>query len=191
MKDRSDDQSHHERTLLPWSYISLWLEQEIAQWVHHEGSIRRPIAPWANAPTMELHLALTGTRNSSMGPPWRIDPTTNRTMSERCYDGATSRCSLQWVRVRVRACCGVATTHLGPGHVVVPAVERAAQLHGQSLLVVLWLVFRHSKQHRRSVGGCRRQHKHHSTHSVRKTICDDAQENQSDVAISETSIKAH
>ena len=23
MKDRSDDSSHHERTLLPWSYISL------------------------------------------------------------------------------------------------------------------------------------------------------------------------
>ena len=23
MKDRSDDPSHHERTLLPWSYISL------------------------------------------------------------------------------------------------------------------------------------------------------------------------
>ena len=23
MKDRSDDQSHHERTLLPWSYVSL------------------------------------------------------------------------------------------------------------------------------------------------------------------------
>ena len=22
-----------------------WLEREIAQWVHHEGSIRRPIAP--------------------------------------------------------------------------------------------------------------------------------------------------
>ena len=63
MKDRSDDPSHHERTLLPRSYISLplvmktrkspsqvqgmdsvgiiatpvvehWLEQEIAQWVH-------------------------------------------------------------------------------------------------------------------------------------------------------------
>ena len=27
--------------------------------------------------------ALAGTRNSSMGPPWRIDPTTRRTMSER------------------------------------------------------------------------------------------------------------
>ena len=31
---------------------------EIAKWVHHEGSIRRPIAPWANTLTMELHLIL-------------------------------------------------------------------------------------------------------------------------------------
>ena len=30
--------------------VEHWLEREIAQWVHpHEGSIRRPIAPWANA----------------------------------------------------------------------------------------------------------------------------------------------
>ena len=35
--------------------------------------------------------ALAGTRNSSMGPPWRIDPTTHRVMSERSYHGATSR----------------------------------------------------------------------------------------------------
>ena len=28
--------------------VEHWLEREIAQWVH-EGSIRRPIAPWANA----------------------------------------------------------------------------------------------------------------------------------------------
>ena len=35
--------------------------------------------------------ALTGTKNSSMGPPWRIDPTTYRTMSERSYHGATFR----------------------------------------------------------------------------------------------------
>ena len=35
--------------------------------------------------------ALAGTRNSSVGPPWRIDPTTHRTMSERSYHGATSR----------------------------------------------------------------------------------------------------
>ena len=32
-----------------------WLEREIAP--PHEGSIRRPIAPWANALTTELHLA--------------------------------------------------------------------------------------------------------------------------------------
>ena len=36
---------------------SCWMEREIAQWVHHEGSIRRPITPWANALTTELHLA--------------------------------------------------------------------------------------------------------------------------------------
>ena len=33
------------------------LEREIAQCVHHEGSIQRPITPWANALTTELHLA--------------------------------------------------------------------------------------------------------------------------------------
>ena len=33
--------------------VEHWLEREIA----HEGSIRRPIAPWANALTTELHLA--------------------------------------------------------------------------------------------------------------------------------------
>ena len=30
------------------------LDREIAQWVHHEGSTRRHIAPWANALTIEL-----------------------------------------------------------------------------------------------------------------------------------------
>ena len=34
--------------------------------------------------------ALAGTRNSSMGPPWRIDLTIHRTMSECYYHGATS-----------------------------------------------------------------------------------------------------
>ena len=38
--------------------------------------------------------ALAGTRNSWLGPPWRIDPTTHRVMSEHSYHGATSR-SLQ------------------------------------------------------------------------------------------------
>ena len=31
--------------------VEYWLEREIAQLVHHEGSIRRPIAPCANALT--------------------------------------------------------------------------------------------------------------------------------------------
>ena len=29
------------------SVVEHWLEREIAQWVHHEGSIRQSIAPWA------------------------------------------------------------------------------------------------------------------------------------------------
>ena len=38
------------------SYMEDWLEREIVQWAHHEGSIRRPIAQRANALTMELHV---------------------------------------------------------------------------------------------------------------------------------------
>ena len=37
--------------------VENWLERELAQWVHHEGSTRWPIAPWANALTTELHFA--------------------------------------------------------------------------------------------------------------------------------------
>ena len=38
--------------------VEHWLERKkIAQCVHHEGSIRQPIAPRANALTTELHLA--------------------------------------------------------------------------------------------------------------------------------------
>ena len=35
--------------------------------------------------------AHAGIKNSSMGSPWRINPTTHRTMSKRSYHGATSR----------------------------------------------------------------------------------------------------
>ena len=34
--------------------VEHWLEREIAQWVHHEGSIRRPFAPRSCALTTEL-----------------------------------------------------------------------------------------------------------------------------------------
>ena len=57
MKDRSDDPPHHERTLLPWSYISLLGTRNSSMGPPHEGSIRRPIAPWVNALTTELHVA--------------------------------------------------------------------------------------------------------------------------------------
>ena len=42
--------------------------------------------------------ALAGTRNSSMGTPWRIDPTTHRTMSEHFKHGATSHSGVGQVR---------------------------------------------------------------------------------------------
>ena len=34
--------------------VDHWLEQEIAQRIHHVGSIRRPTAPWTNTLTSEL-----------------------------------------------------------------------------------------------------------------------------------------
>ena len=57
MKDRPDDPSHHERMLLPQSYITLLGMRNSSMGPPHEGSIRRPIAPWADALTTELHLA--------------------------------------------------------------------------------------------------------------------------------------
>ena len=45
--------------------IGHWLEWEIAQWVHHKGSIWQPIIPWVNALTSELHLAPVEVRLST------------------------------------------------------------------------------------------------------------------------------
>ena len=91
--------------------------RDIAQWVDHEGSIRRPFTPWANTLTTELQnrvdaLPLSAwwrpgsgwssewwsARYSSMGRPWRIDLTTHRTMSECSYHGATEWMCYLWVR---------------------------------------------------------------------------------------------
>ena len=54
-------------------------------------------------PLLTSRGGLAGTRNSPMGPPWRIDPMTHRTMSERSYHRATS-CSQNtcWMRERER-----------------------------------------------------------------------------------------
>ena len=49
--------SHRQNNRQDGTYQSLshvmkhWLEWEIAQWVHHEGSIQQPIALWADALT--------------------------------------------------------------------------------------------------------------------------------------------
>ena len=51
---RSIPQMHHptDRIVHTMAFVipvmEHCLEQEIAQWVHHEGSIQWPIAPWAN-----------------------------------------------------------------------------------------------------------------------------------------------
>ena len=85
MKDRSNDPLHHERTLYLWATSRC----------HHIGySFRLTARVLLYAPSHRqdntYHSlcytsrgALAGTRNSSMGPPWRIDPMTHRTMSER------------------------------------------------------------------------------------------------------------
>ena len=49
--------SHRQDNTFVTPVVEHCLEREIAQWVHHEGSIRRPIEPWANTLTTELHLA--------------------------------------------------------------------------------------------------------------------------------------
>ena len=54
---------HHPRdrithtTEFDIAVVDHWLKREIAQCVHHEGSIRRPISPRVNALNTELHLA--------------------------------------------------------------------------------------------------------------------------------------
>ena len=45
-KDHKDRISHSTAFVTP--VVEHWLEREIAQWVHHEGSIQRPIALWVN-----------------------------------------------------------------------------------------------------------------------------------------------
>ena len=50
VKDHSDSERENplppHGLLFPISSVEHWLERETAQWVHHEGSIRRPIAIW-------------------------------------------------------------------------------------------------------------------------------------------------
>ena len=47
--------------------VEHWLEREIAQWIHHEGSIRRPIAPLAKATSL-IYLTMNINRYKCSGP---------------------------------------------------------------------------------------------------------------------------
>ena len=105
VRETRSDPSHHERTLLPRSYISLlcevaWLRERSPDWVAGERDSQRPIAPWANALTTELHLAplwssVTTRALTWLGCWWERLAATHRTMSERSYHGATSRSSVK------------------------------------------------------------------------------------------------
>ena len=78
--------SHHERTLLPQNYISLLQLHGLLFPISSKGSFLYTY----QALYYTSRGALAGTRNSSMGAPWRIDPTTHRTMSERSHHGHCS-----------------------------------------------------------------------------------------------------
>ena len=43
MYHHTDRIAHNTAFVMP--VMEHWLEREIVQWVHHEGSIQRPIAP--------------------------------------------------------------------------------------------------------------------------------------------------
>ena len=64
---------------------SFWLAAKVLLYApsHRQASTYHGLCYTSRGP-------LPGARNISMGPPWRIDPTTHRTMSERSYHGATS-----------------------------------------------------------------------------------------------------
>ena len=77
MDDRSDDPSYHEQTLLPRSYISLYMYGIYSHITYRD--------------TYTTHAVQVFSQNLDLSTPWRIDPTTHRTMSKRSYHGATSR----------------------------------------------------------------------------------------------------
>ena len=87
MKNRSDDPLHHEQKLLNGATSRSkfgWIQVFLYASSHGPDNKYHGICYTSRG-------ALAGTRNSSMGPPWIIDPTTHRTMSERSYHGDTSR----------------------------------------------------------------------------------------------------
>ena len=77
--------------------VEHWLEREIAQWVHPmKGSIRWPIAPWANTLTTELHLAPHFTPMPVHDDPvreWLINLYTSNALSQQLVNHGLPACS--------------------------------------------------------------------------------------------------
>ena len=82
VKDHSD--SERENPLPPHGLLQLAARALLYAPSHRQDSTYHGLCYTSRG-------ALAGMRNSSMGPPWRIDLTTNHTMSECSYHGAISR----------------------------------------------------------------------------------------------------
>ena len=54
--------------------VEHWLDRGIGQWIHYGGSIRRPITPWVNALTTELHFLYSYIRHMVKGYSMRGNP---------------------------------------------------------------------------------------------------------------------
>ena len=86
MKDRSNDPSHHERTLLPWSYILLRWLYDIGHMLkdHSESDRGNPLLP---------RLGLLFPISSKVVGVFTITHRQNSTFHCFCY----TRCGAQWV----------------------------------------------------------------------------------------------
>ena len=85
VKDHSDSERGEETRCHHMGY-SFWLATRVLLYAPYHRQDGTYHSLWYTS-----HGALAGTRNSSMGPSWRIDPTTQRTISECSYHRATSR----------------------------------------------------------------------------------------------------
>ena len=133
-----------------------WLEWEIAQWVHHHRSIRRPIAPWANALTTELYLAphvpricvsMISQKPHTITHQWRLTQNLTIFIKNYCQSGiGLQRVSWQPIDVRAQLSCGWSEINLcqwaiySPQYSFPPPSDADITINknGSSLLLCCW-----------------------------------------------------
>ena len=74
----TDKITHHTTAFITPPVVEHWLEEEIAQWFHLDGSIRRSIATRADALTTDLHLVGSNPHCESIAASHRQDNTSYR-----------------------------------------------------------------------------------------------------------------